>query len=169
MPARPPLILPDVTRLQIGLCPGAYSTNTHFREGESLADDLYHERGIVRSRAASLLRSTEIQPLFVRFVRYHYIIIIYFGITHHSIQNLYKYIFPSPCFLKTRARAYADETHFPIGEKDRTPRPSPSRVHAPAKPGLVRMRMRPLLLLPSRGYGARPRERKSRAERVRRE
>ena len=143
MPARPPLILPDVTRLYIGFCPGAYSIKTHLREGESLADDLYHERGIVRSRAASLLRSTEIQPLFVRFVRYlNYISFIISRYQHTILLHIIFLIhFHSLRFRETRAGAYADETL--LRHWRTAPRLGHFQIHASAldKPGLEPMRM----------------------------
>ena len=71
--------LPTVTRLPIGLCLRSISHQfprllsyrdsralciaiPHAREDESFVDDLNTKRGIVSSRVALLLRSTEIQP-----------------------------------------------------------------------------------------------------------
>jgi hypothetical protein len=71
--------LPTVTGLPIGLRPQEHISSVsptsptwsfralciaipHAREDESFADDLNMKRGIVSSRVALLLRSTEIQP-----------------------------------------------------------------------------------------------------------
>ena len=60
----------DLKRIRIGFGPRSYDlfTISNIAKDKSFVDDLNKERGIVSMRVGFVLRSTEIKPLFQRFV-----------------------------------------------------------------------------------------------------
>ena len=61
----------DLKRIRIGFGPRSYDlfTISNIAKDKSFVDDLNKERGIVSMRVGFVLRSTEIKPLFHRFVQ----------------------------------------------------------------------------------------------------